>query len=62
MPNKQFFLSFENFEKGLIVLYACDLPVIPKTMARPALVARLPVIVLKLQGFKIGYNVSVTTM
>ena len=27
-PNKQFFLSFENFEKGLIVLYVRDLPVI----------------------------------
>ena len=26
MPNKQFFLSFENFEKGLIVLYALGLP------------------------------------
>ena len=26
MPNKQFFLSFENFEKGLIVLYVRDLP------------------------------------
>ena len=27
MPNKQFFLSFEKFEKGLIVLYVRDLPV-----------------------------------
>ena len=26
MPNKQFFLSYENFEKGLIVIYARDLP------------------------------------
>ena len=28
MPNKQFFLSFENFEKGLIVLYVRDLPAV----------------------------------
>ena len=28
MPNKQFFLSFENFEKGLVVLYVRDLPVV----------------------------------
>ena len=26
MPNKQFLISFENFEKGFIVLYVRDLP------------------------------------
>ena len=26
-PNEQFFLPTENFEKGLIVPYACGLPV-----------------------------------
>ena len=26
MPNKQFFLSFEIFEKGFFALYARDLP------------------------------------
>ena len=29
MPNKEFFLYFENFEKGIIVLYVRDLPVGP---------------------------------
>ena len=28
MPNKQYFLSFGNFEKGLNVLYVRDLPVL----------------------------------
>ena len=30
MPNKQFVLYFQNFEKGLIVLYVRDLPVVRK--------------------------------
>ena len=29
MQNKQFLLTFESFEKGLIVLYVRDLPAIP---------------------------------
>ena len=50
MPNKQFFLSLENFEKGLIVLYVCDSPVNPAELVIEATVAVVRVKAVRLEG------------